>query len=396
MNKMFFKGSLVCETPFAIGSGKSDYTDTDVLFDCNGKPFIPGTTLAGVCRHYLEDCGYSTDSLFGYISYAPEKQNEEQVYPRSESRIIFYEGFLKNNFKKSVRDGVAIENGVAKDGAKYDYEIIEAGCKFEFRFEIDNCNEDDLNMVSALINGFNNGTIRIGHKSNRGLGKFSVENLKSQKITSINELIDFEWASVSDSFVQSTTEVSSFYEYTYNFRVKAFVMIANNATLEKKDGKIIHAEPLKNANNTAVVPGSSWAGVIRSYFKRILDDIGYANVNSFLEKLFGSTEQASRIIFNESVIDDAVFINQTRNAIDRFTGGASDKKLFTNQLAFGGKVKLVIHLKKNELNDEELKLTENLIKLAIEAFNDGYLTIGGLGSVGGGILSEMKEGDANA
>ena len=396
MNNMFFKGTLVCETPFAIGSGKSDYTDTDALFDCNEKPFIPGTTLAGVCRHYLEDCGYNTDSLFGYISYDAEKHNGESVYPRSESRIIFYEGFLKNNFKKSVRDGVAIENGVAKDGAKYDYEIVEAGCKFEFRFEIENYNENDSLMVSAFINGLNSGIIRIGHKSNRGLGKFSVENLKAKNITSINELIDFEWTSVSEDFVPQETDKCIYNEYVYDFAIKAFVMIANNATLEKKDGKLINAEHLKNTKNMAVIPGSSWAGVIRSHFKRILDDIEYANTNQFLAKLFGNTEHASKIIFNESVIENAAFINQTRNAIDRFTGGASDKKLFTNQLAFGGKVKLRIYLKKTELNDEELKLAENLIKLAIEAFNDGYLTIGGLSSVGGGFLSGMKEGDTNA
>ena len=396
MNKKFFKGVLVCETPFAIGSGKNDYTDTDVLLDDTGNPFIPGTTLAGVCRHYLEDCGYNTNNLFGYISYEAKKYNGEEVYPRSESRIIFYESFLKNEFKKRVRDGVAIEDGVSKDGAKYDYEIIEAGCRFDFRFEIDNCSDEDLKMVSALVNGFNNGIIRIGHKSNRGLGKFSVEALKEKTITDINELIKFEWSLVADDFVPTKEEASVYNEYTYDFAVKAFVLIADNATLEKKDGKLINAEALKNAKGMAVVPGSSWSGVIRSHFKRILEDIEYVNANQFLEKLFGNTNQASKIMFNETVIEDAVFINRTRNAIDRFTGGAGDKKLFTNQLAFGGKVKLNIYLKKNGLSDQELKLTENLIKLTVEDLKDGYLSIGGLGSVGGGVLGELKEGDANA
>lgn len=396
MNKMFFIGTLVCETPFAIGSGKNDYTDTDALFDCNGKPFIPGTTLAGVCRHYLANCGYNTNDLFGYISNNAEKYNGEKIYSRGESRIIVYDGLLNGDFKKSVRDGVAIEDGVAKDGAKYDYEIIEAGCKFEFRFEIESYNDNDYSMVSALINGLNNGIIRIGHKSNRGLGRFSVENLRAKKITDIKELMDFEWCSVSEAFVPCKIDNAIYNEYAYDFAIKAFVMIANNATLEKKDGKLINSEALKNADNKAVVPGTAWAGVIRSYFRRVLEDVGYANANKFLERLFGSTEQSSNIIFDESVIEDAAFINQTRNAIDRFTGGASDKKLFTNQLAFGGKVTLRLYIKKNELTDEELKLTENLIKLAVDAFNDGYLTIGGLGSVGGGVLSEMKEGDANA
>ena len=396
MNNMFFTGVLVCETPFAIGSGKSDYTDTDALFDCNGKPFIPGTTLAGVCRHYLDDCGYNTNDLFGYVSYKAETRNGEKVYPRSESRITVYDGLLNGDFKKSVRDGVEINDGVVENGAKYDYEIIEAGCRFEFRFEIENYNDNDYSKVSAFINGLNNGIIRIGHKSNRGLGKFSVENLKAKNITSVKDLIDFEWSSVSEAFTLRETDNHIYNEYIYDFAIKAFVMIANNATLEKKDGKLINSEALKNADNMAVVPGTAWAGVIRSYFRRILNDVGYANANNFLEKLFGSTEQSSKIIFNESVIEDAAFINRTRNAIDRFTGGAGDKKLFTDQLAFGGKVTLNFYLKKNELTDEELKLTENLIKLAVDAFNDGYLTIGGLGSVGGGVLSEMKEGDTNA
>ena len=400
MNKAFFKGTLKCVTPIAIGSGKSDFTDNDLLYDCNGVPFIPGTTLAGVSRHYLENCGFKTNDLFGFISLEPEKKNGEVYYPREESRIIFYESFLSGSFIKNFRDGVAItEDGVAADGAKFDYEIVEAGCKFDFKIEIDNFVEIDKKMISCLLDGLNKGFVRLGHNSNRGLGKVEVEELKFKKISNIDELVSFDWSQVNDDF--NLTEISSDYiEKSYKFNVKSFVMIADNATLEKKDDKLINAEMLKNADGKSVVPGTSWAGVFRNHFNKILTLVGYENKTAFLNKLFGSTEQASKIVFDESVIEDATRIQQTRNAIDRFTGGASDKKLFTNMLSFGGNVEFKIHIKansdKNLLTEDEMKLSESLIAQTIADLNDGYLNIGGLGSVGGGLLTQVKEGDTNA
>ena len=51
------KGILTAKTPFMIGSGESEGSDVDILRNKLGEVFIPGTSLAGVCRDYLEEVG---------------------------------------------------------------------------------------------------------------------------------------------------------------------------------------------------------------------------------------------------------------------------------------------------------------------------------------------------
>ena len=55
-------------SPLQIGNGqKNILTDSPVLRDVNGLPFIPGSTLAGVIRHALS-CKENENRLMGYQS----------------------------------------------------------------------------------------------------------------------------------------------------------------------------------------------------------------------------------------------------------------------------------------------------------------------------------------
>lgn len=48
------KGVLTAKTPFMVYGGESEDSDADIIRNKNGEVFIPGTSLAGVCRDYLE------------------------------------------------------------------------------------------------------------------------------------------------------------------------------------------------------------------------------------------------------------------------------------------------------------------------------------------------------
>lgn len=41
-------------SPLSISSGEDEWTDSDILKDCDGTPFVPGSSLAGSMRAYLE------------------------------------------------------------------------------------------------------------------------------------------------------------------------------------------------------------------------------------------------------------------------------------------------------------------------------------------------------
>ena len=382
MNRIFLKATMVCVSPIAVGSGKSEYTDSDVLVDSEGRPFIPGTTIAGVCRHYLENQGENVGELFG--SDKDEK---------SDSKIIFYEAFPKSETVIGQRDGVEInlDTETANDGALFNYEIVGEGSKFDLRIELnDDENNNGKEYIKKIVNGFNNGFIRIGFKTNRGFGRVRLDQCKLAEITDINELINFSWDKVTEDFEANDDSDSKYETRSYNLTLKSFLMISDNSTLEEKDGKLINAAQLENTSEKPVIPGTVWSGIFRHYCYKVLleiykdQDHSQEIAKKKAEEILGNTENTSKIIFDESVISGKPMCI-TRNAIDRFTGGVCYKKLFTNRPVFGGTTTLNVIIK-NTLRSEMKNLALNLLDLFINEINDGFVNIGSMGSVGGGIF----------
>ena len=392
MRNLYLLGEIRCVSPIAIGSGVGELTDRDVLLDPQGSPFIPGATLAGVFRHFLAalDQGAfnaAVNDLFGAFS------DED-----GESRITFYDAFAEGSFRRTFRDGVRIgDDGTAEDTGKFDYEVVEPTDEksfFRFRVLVEDCTETDVVLLKKAVAAVNAGLIRVGFKTNRGLGKLSLTGVCQKEVTDAAAWIGFTWDQVTDSFAADDAPEGE--TFTYTFENTAFLTVANNATLLcKSDGGFINAEPVKNAHENAVIPGASWAGVFRHHFRRILRRADYFHgdekaLDAFLDRLFGSTEFASRLVFDESELHGALLMQQTRNAVDRFTGGASDKKLFTNQLAYGGSLTLRITLRPG-LPEETAALARELIALTVADLNDGALNVGAMGGVGGGILRLKQE-----
>lgn len=382
MNRLFLKATMVCVSPIAVGSGKSEYTDSDVLVDSEGRPFIPGTTIAGVCRHYLEDQGENVSDLFG------SDRNEN-----SDSKIIFYEAFPKSETVIGQRDGVAIsyDTETAKDGALFNYEIVGEGSKFDLRIELnDDENNNGKEYIKKIVNGFNNGFIRIGFKTNRGFGRVRLNQCKLAEITDINELINFSWDKVTEDFEANDDSDSKYETHSYNLTLKSFLMISDNSTLEEKDGELINAAQLENTSGSPVIPGTVWSGIFKHYCYKVMLEVykSQETAEDKVNKIFGDTKNASKIIFDESVISGKPMCI-TRNAIDRFTGGACYKKLFTNRPVFGGTTTLNVIIK-NTLGSEMKNLVLNLLDLFIDEINDGFVNIGSMGSVGGGIFERLE------
>ena len=280
----------------------------------------------------------------------------------------------------------------AKDGALFNYEIVGEGSKFDLRIELnDDENNNGKEYIKKIVNGFNNGFIRIGFKTNRGFGRVRLNQCKLAEITDINELINFSWDKVTEDFEANDDSDSKYETRSYNLTLKSFLMISDNSTLEEKDGKLINAAQLENTSGSPVIPGTVWSGIFRHYCYKVLleiykdQDHSQEIAEKKAEEIFGNTENASKIIFDESVISDGKPMCITRNAIDRFTGGACDKKLFTNRPVFGGTTTLNVIIK-NTLGSEIKNLVLNLLDLFIKEIKAGFVNIGSMGSVGGGIF----------
>ena len=427
---ILIKGILKTCTPFMIGSGEEESSDSDVLRDSDGNVYIPGTSLAGVSRHFLETVGINTDDIFGKI-------DDEKDY---ESKIKFFDAFATNEVSTSVRDSVRLVDKISLDGSKFDYEIAEAGAEFIFKINLDLYNSEkklierdadkveEKKICSYIINGFRNGDIRIGSKTTRGFGVVDIEDIKYLQLdlTNAEEMetyinLDRDWNIVDKPF--SAEELcKAQYEGVYetierDFSLKSFLFIRDYGSTKKvedDDSKFVEAQTLTNAKENPVIPGPSIAGVIRSHCRKILDKIGYKTEKErqdFINDLFGYETEVgedgklkrenekkikSNVLFKECELDkeNIVFLNRTRTAVDRFSGSALQTgALFTGNIACRNdnknpeKITITVKIKKDL---KEMKLAKSLINTCLDDLGKGIIAIGGNTGIGAGIFEEYK------
>lgn len=409
-----------------IGSGEEESSDSDVLRDRDGNVYIPGTSLAGVSRHFLETVGINTDDIFGKID--DEKEAEKKTKNDIESKIKFFDAFAIHEVSTSVRDSVRLVDKISLDGSKFDYEIAEAGAEFIFKIELNTCSCEEMKICSYIINGFRNGDIRIGSKTTRGFGVVDIEDIKYLQLdlTNAEEMetyinLDRDWNIVDKPF--SAEELGKAqYEGVYetierDFSLKSFLFIRDYGSTKKvedDDSKFVDAQTLTNAKENPVIPGPSIAGVIRSHCRKILDKIGYKTEKErqdFINDLFGYETDVgedgklkrenekkikSNVLFKECELDkeNIVFLNRTRTAVDRFSGSALQTgALFTGNIACRNdekqpeKVTISIKIKKDF---EDMKLAKSLINTCLDDLGKGLIAFGGNTGIGAGIFEEYK------
>lgn len=222
-NKYIVKGTLVNITPIHIGGGNDGFhplqSDGTVIRDNKGMPYIPGSSLKGVLRSYIEtliNSGISSDYEACFIVNKPCVDNEEIKYIKKEHKEdelkiateiynrmcdvckIFggnqFASKLKIRDSKLIgdtffidrRDGIAIdrETGTSLYGAKYEFEQVAKGTEFEFYMTIDNLEKKHEDFLKIIVNALKIEDLYIGGKTSVGLGNVKLEQAEVYKITS--------------------------------------------------------------------------------------------------------------------------------------------------------------------------------------------------------------------
>ena len=402
--KIYYYIRFKLESPLSVGNGDDNLTDHDCIRNSNGDLFIPATSIAGVFSHYLNE---EQRNLF-----APKSNNEYLQSPYFISDAIL----TSSNVNMSIRDGVKLtENKTAEKSAKYNFEVIETGAEFDFRIELtirDGDNADKMKeIVDFLLNGFNSGEIVLGLKSKRGYGKVSLIRVYKKSFDNdIDSLLKFNKYNVKnyDEYILKQENLNKNFDY-----LEVELEQIGGLSIRRYSSKAGEAdfEHIKSSG-TPVIPGTSWAGLIRSQVQRyvnLIENQFNTKLDVNLDHWFGREKQknseavASNIIVEESIIEHSKEITLTRNKINRFSGGASDRALFTEKAIFNGTTKLGIKIKKgitykdNELQEDSTKSTEyskvennskivGLIALVLKDIDNGLIALGGQTSVGRGIF----------
>lgn len=389
MNRRYYSFEIVLVSPLSLNSGLNENTDSDVLLDSRGKPYIPATSIAGVLASKLDL--KDKERLYGKIYTNGDSEK---------SHVIFYDAEYNDKDEPviSVRDSVALEDKVGVDGAKFDFEIVEPGARFRAYIELDDTlNNDDEALIVRQLAALNSGVLRFGHKTTRGYGQVKLENVRKRTFDDISEWLKFYmyekkcWET-SDNITLADTETDTDI-IELDLELKSALSIRSYTTEVPEDGEKTAPDYkyLSLRNGIPVIPGTTWAGVFREAVAGLLGVNKMTEVK--MRELFGYVEQGTKntqksgITFSESIFDEGSYEKKliTRNSIDRFSAATNDGALYTELTIYGGRTRLIVTLPKNT---DTVK--RNALLAAFADLDNGFIAVGGLTAVGRGLFGIDK------
>ena len=227
-NRYCFQGEIELITSLRISSGRApDNTDAPFMRSFDETPYIPGSSLRGAVRSEVERIiatvgdavGLRTCTLFekgdcaekarDFLLKLEEKERDERENKTKDeriaefaeeelcdvcklfgstvyaSRLIFEDAQpVGGEIHNRIRDGVGIDRdtGAARDGAKFDYEVIEPsknGPFFGFKMVVENVNGQDKKIINLILGLLKHG-LYVGGKRAGGLGKIRLRETENR------------------------------------------------------------------------------------------------------------------------------------------------------------------------------------------------------------------------
>lgn len=355
------------------------------------------------------------------------------------------------------------ETRTAEDDKKFDFQLLAAGSSFGLRFEllVGEPNPDAsadklaahrdglLRALATALEGLANGEITLGARKRRGFGRCSVQSWKVCRYNLRNraELLAWlvedrgseqeRWAapvapverdSIIDALgggIEVIPDNRQRVSLIAGFALDGSLLVRSGAP----DGGSEHApdmvhlhSPRPNSRGELkpqpILAGTSWTGALRSRATQIAftlaGDANRTRAEKFLDGMFGPAEikakkrgekeelpvKASRIVIAETEIQGGKQLEQTRIKVDRFTGGAFESALFSEQPLFGNdgtRLTLELSLRqpvvpdgiddsKREAGAQTRKAEIGLLLLLLKDLCTGDLPLGGEIGVGRGRL----------
>lgn len=396
MKNINYKIEIKLLSPLGIGSGKGCNTDSDVIVDRKGQPYIPASAITGVLRNYAHSVNEEIElAVFGDI--------EENI----KTLIRVYDARPDketDEFFIAVRHRVALENKVAKKGAKFDLEVVEPDNSSVFTAFIqlseaafgpekhcltESCNpeekrpafDDCVDIVEQSLSALASGLIGLGSNTSRGYGRVQLTVYK-KRFDSVEDFLDFDiyesnnWTEVEE-YALSPVQKRNI-NLTVNLQLVSAISIREYSTKPKSPDYSMMS--LHKINDVPVIPGTSWAGAFRARFTEFVGEAEAKKVFGYVDPKNNSSKKAE-ISFSESQIFCGTYKDVTRNSLDRFSMATKTGALYTERTYYGGETELSITLPE-KLSD----MAAAAIGACLMDLDRGYLAIGGLTAVGRGLF----------
>ncbi|WP_315356738.1 RAMP superfamily CRISPR-associated protein [Prevotella denticola] len=421
---------LETETPLVIGSGNKDIkTDSVVAKDINELPYIPATTLAGLIRHSLPE-----ELQEYWMGFQKKKDGEGSRIMLSEGKILSADGnpidglnldedaVTRLCHELPIRQHVRInQQGTAVKNGKFDEEIVPKGVRFCFEIEL-MAEKDKPGIMDTILSIIQSDRFRIGSGSRSGFGKIEVVGILRRDLDLCvpNELELYLGKSASLAkawegyrlYTPSETKVSDYILYTLELRPVDFMFFGSGFGDDRSDMTFVR-EPVvtwdrgeatvEELERVILIPASSVKGALAhrtayhyNRLERVFADKKNAEEleqntgkeNKAVKTLFGSegdrkgkNKQRGNILFSDVIEKQKAPLEKkvlNHVKIDRFTGGAVDGALFSEEVLYApGKIfNLELMLRKTAVDEKDGKIVK-AFEAALTDLCRGYLPLGG-------------------
>ena len=434
--RIIVQGTLILTSPAVFSNGDSEGPmDMMILRDSvSDHALLPGSSLAGALRAYLELHNDNEENLATLLFGAEKKSKDNQQDRGEQSRLVIWDALSSKVPTIETRDGVRInpQTGVADDKAKYDLELMATNTCFDLCLELVIDKDADEPMLkqalSCILNALKDGHITLGMKKTRGFGKVMVSEYHVQEFDMNNSTGLENWLKWQFKPLKTGQKLNKLPHWltakpalppqvrctlTATFKLDSSLLIradASHVRGSKKDNPeylllridAAHLTSRKDKKMVPVIPGTSWAGVLRHRAERICNTLDITSC-TIINDLFGWTPepeakhhkgQQSRVVVEDSQINQPTKLDwiQNRIAIDRFTGGAYHGALFREQPVWPTQettVTLELQIKPlagKPVTDAEV----GLLLLLLKDLWTGDLAVGGERSIGRGRLQGVE------
>lgn len=158
--KYLLQGTCKAESALKIASGASEESDSDVLLNSEGLPYIPGTSLAGALYAALVEKS-NLDNIKLYSFWGRDNSRESHL-------DIAHCNLVSEKVIIEFRDGIAINQQTqqTQKNAKYDYQVIPAGVEFNYSIVVNDTGEEGISkdLASYVAKIFEQGILIGGDR----------------------------------------------------------------------------------------------------------------------------------------------------------------------------------------------------------------------------------------
>ncbi|SDH47779.1 RAMP superfamily CRISPR-associated protein [Pseudonocardia oroxyli] len=397
MTVAFIQVDLLFETPGGVSAPElGGAIDLPLNLARDGGAWTPPSSLAGALRSHLGD---SADAWLGTPGGDPETVPSRLRLLGSETRHSEPE-LLRSTAINPVR-------GAAASSTFRSAQVLPAGSAVSLYLRVDRAQRAELDDLGAVLarwrpivgrgRSTGRGRTRVTRVRLRVLDPATPEGLRALLGGREEQFADTRWVREW----KGSTAAGPSAELSVGLVLAGPLHIGGG--VPQQDAPANRA-PILRRGDSALVPGTTWKGVLRARCGYILRSCGQPACMPHTDEgaacgtcrvcdLFGWTTSApgrgrptghvGRLSFSDSVVSGEI-VHRSHVGIDRFTGGARTGLLFSDEVVESGSLTLTVE--PTRPGDQLTPADRGLLLLALRDIDDQLVGIGGGTTRGYGSL----------